>query len=214
MSRSTPTPTWAGENQNDRAPYFQKSQGSRKTLGHVLPYMRVSSSILLMVSRVVRLAFDVLRLWRTVGRWRDVAAAILPRLAQEKLGQGETRLERRAGRDGEAMRAEHAARYPDDWKTISKDLRENRAKLRCECVGECGLHKGRRCEERHMQNAKWANGKVVLTTAHRNHKPEDCRPENLMVLCNRCHLRYDRFFHKVGKLEEQGQGRLIDWHPD
>lgn len=33
--------------------------------------------------------------------------------------------------------------------------------------------------------------KVVLTIAHLNHTPEDCRPENLRALCQRCHNRYD-----------------------
>lgn len=110
-------------------------------------------------------------------------------------------------------RPEANARYPDNWKDISRDLRENRAGLRCECTGECGLHRGRRCVERHLEPAQFAEGRVVLTTAHRNHTPEDCRPENLVVMCNRCHLRYDRFYHKVGKLEESGQERLFRWHP-
>ncbi len=112
------------------------------------------------------------------------------------------------------MRPEHAKRYPDDWKAISKRLREDRAGFQCECTGQCGLHRGRRCVERHLEKAEFAFGVVVLTTAHMNHQPEDCRDENLVVMCNRCHLRYDRFFHKVGKLEEAGQERLFDWHPD
>jgi hypothetical protein len=33
--------------------------------------------------------------------------------------------------------------------------------------------------------------KVVLTIAHLNHTPEDCRPENLRALCQRCHNQYD-----------------------
>lgn len=60
-------------------------------------------------------------------------------------------------------------RYPKDWKAISASIRE-RSKGRCECEGECGLHKTtpgpRRCTERHGDPAKWAKGKVVLTVAH------------------------------------------------
>ena len=33
--------------------------------------------------------------------------------------------------------------------------------------------------------------KIVLTVAHLNHKPEDCRRENLRALCQSCHLTYD-----------------------
>jgi hypothetical protein len=33
--------------------------------------------------------------------------------------------------------------------------------------------------------------KIVLTVAHLNHMPEDCRDENLLHLCQRCHNRYD-----------------------
>jgi hypothetical protein len=36
---------------------------------------------------------------------------------------------------------------------------------------------------------------VVLTTAHLNHTPEDCRPENLKAMCQGCHLHYDREHH-------------------
>lgn len=28
--------------------------------------------------------------------------------------------------------------YPENWKEFSLDIRTNRAKNRCECVGECG----------------------------------------------------------------------------
>ena len=84
--------------------------------------------------------------------------------------------------------------YPDNWPEISLRIRE-RADWRCECAGECGLHRGNRCEEMNDSDAKWASGKVVLTVAHRNHSPADCRDENLMALCNTCHLRYDQVLH-------------------
>lgn len=37
--------------------------------------------------------------------------------------------------------------------------------------------------------------KVVLTVAHLNHQAGDDRPENLLALCQRCHLRLDRHQH-------------------
>lgn len=36
---------------------------------------------------------------------------------------------------------------------------------------------------------------IVLTVAHLNHKPEDCRPENLAAMCQRHHLAYDAKHH-------------------
>lgn len=96
------------------------------------------------------------------------------------------------------IRPSERARYPKDWKAISVRIRE-RSGGRCECTGECGLHRDhpgpRRCVERHGEAAKWAKGRVVLTVAHLNHQPEDCRNENLKAMCQRCHLRYDRPHH-------------------
>jgi len=39
------------------------------------------------------------------------------------------------------------------------------------------------------------NKRVVLTVAHLNHTPEDCRDENLKAMCQGCHLHYDREHH-------------------
>lgn len=97
------------------------------------------------------------------------------------------------------IKPENRARYPKNWKEISLRIRE-RSGGRCECSGECGLHRTtggpRRCEERHGLAAKWANGKVILTVAHLDHMPENCEPENLKAMCQRCHLRYDIDHHK------------------
>lgn len=91
------------------------------------------------------------------------------------------------------------SKYPKDWRAISKRIRE-RSGGQCECEGECGLHRTnpgpRRCQERNGQPAQWARGKVVLTVAHLNHEPMDCRDENLKALCQRCHLRYDADHHR------------------
>ncbi len=84
--------------------------------------------------------------------------------------------------------------YPADWPRISARI-VARSGGRCECMGQCGLHRGDRCCERNGTDAVWARGKVVLTVAHLNHFPPDCRDENLMALCQTCHLRYDAVLH-------------------
>lgn len=38
---------------------------------------------------------------------------------------------------------------------------------------------------------------IVLTVAHLNHQPEDCRPENLAAWCQRHHLAYDHVHHQT-----------------
>lgn len=112
------------------------------------------------------------------------------------------------------------SKYPANWKQFSRDLRENRAGLRCECTGECGLHQThpgpRRCTERHMQPATWARGKVVLTTAHLCDCDPICAiPEHVKVMCNRCHLRIDVALHvrhaaatRMRRKEAKGQLRI------
>jgi hypothetical protein len=55
-------------------------------------------------------------------------------------------------------------------------------------------------------------GRFVLTVAHLNHQPGDCRPENLRALCAPCHCRYDlsqMARKRVLKLERQGQLNLF-----
>jgi hypothetical protein len=86
------------------------------------------------------------------------------------------------------MKKENAGRYPPDWLEISRHIRTERAKNRCE---RCGV-----------ENYSPLPGgfKVILTVVHLNHRPEDCREENLKALCQRCHLRYDR----EGELPGQG----------
>ena len=92
------------------------------------------------------------------------------------------------------IRPSEKSRYPKNWKDISLRIRE-RAENRCECVGECGLHPWGRCVEKQGRKAFFAKGKIILTTAHLDHQPENCSDDNLKAMCQRCHLRYDRFHH-------------------
>jgi hypothetical protein len=98
------------------------------------------------------------------------------------------------------IRPENRARYPLDWKAISQRIRFDRAGGRCECLGECGrppehITPDGRCGNRHGEPAFGTGSKVVLTTAHLNHTPEDCADENLRAMCQGCHLHYDRDHH-------------------
>lgn len=81
------------------------------------------------------------------------------------------------------IRPENKGRYPKNWKQIRAAILE-RAGHRCEF---CGV-------ENHTYRLNPKTGKevkIILTIAHLNHKPEDCDPENLRALCQKCHNTYD-----------------------
>jgi 5-methylcytosine-specific restriction endonuclease McrA len=50
---------------------------------------------------------------------------------------------------------------------------------------------------------------VVLTIAHRDHKPQNNELENLAAFCQRCHLRYDRDEHARTRALKAGQKELF-----
>lgn len=95
------------------------------------------------------------------------------------------------------IRAENRHRYPRHWKQISEHIRFVRAGGRCECAGQCGrgTHGDVRCPNRHGHPAYGTGSKVVLTTAHLDHTPENVADDNLLAMCQGCHLHYDRDHH-------------------
>lgn len=120
------------------------------------------------------------------------------------------------------IRPENKARYPKNWKEISKRIRFERAGGKCEkCSAPNGeliargvasdagtymLSDGKVfCEEtgEHLGYAKGSeyNAKrltnVVLTVAHLDHQPENNAEENLKALCQKCHLTHDADHHKA-----------------
>ena len=106
------------------------------------------------------------------------------------------------------IRPENRKRYPVDWATISKRIREDRAEWQCECRGECGTDHGAegvrivgynhdiaRCSARNQEPHLITGSLVVLTVAHLDHIPENVDDGNLRAMCQRCHLAYDREHH-------------------
>jgi len=69
--------------------------------------------------------------------------------------------------------------YPENWDKLSLYLRE-KAGWKCEL---CGAENG--------FPHPVTKSEVVLTVHHINADPSDNRPINLIVLCQRCHLRLD-----------------------
>ena len=87
------------------------------------------------------------------------------------------------------IKPENAKRYPADWKEIVAQVRE-RSDNRCEgspAYPDCRAHNG----ELHPITGS----RVVLTTGHLDHTPENCDLDNLRHWCQRCHLTYDAKHH-------------------
>lgn len=123
-------------------------------------------------------------------------------------------------------------RYPDDWTAISKRIREERAGGRCECTGQCGgEHEAGRCGApngaivRRLDSAPelWRAVQdvpvddslfyrrpfvVILTVAHLDHTPENCDPANLLAMCQRCHLVYDKRQHAGSRVRRRDRAQV------
>ena len=97
-------------------------------------------------------------------------------------------------------------RYPPDWKRIATEIKEA-AGWKCQ---KCG----KQCRR---PGEPFDTHKRTLTVSHKNHIPEDVRPENLQALCAPCHLKYDAQHHaetrrnrkKIGVKEYADYGRCL-----
>jgi hypothetical protein len=106
-----------------------------------------------------------------------------------------------------ALSRDARRRYPTDWPAISHRIRFVRAAGRCECDGECGTGHDSRCLAVHGAPSPLTGATVVLTTAHLDHTPENCDDGNLVAMCQRCHLAYDRFHHAETRAQNRARER-------
>lgn len=98
------------------------------------------------------------------------------------------------------IRPENKSRYPKDWPIISIRIRE-RAGWKCEQILE-----GRRCNAEQGKAHPITGSKVILTVAHLDHQPENCRDENLKAMCQRCHNTYDGPMRRLG-IQERAKAK-------
>ncbi|NJO85313.1 MAG: HNH endonuclease [Synechococcaceae cyanobacterium RM1_1_27] len=89
------------------------------------------------------------------------------------------------------------SRYPANWDEIATAIK-TAADWRCAGCGQVCRPAGRsfaQFAEELIGSGQDIDldhpNKYLLTVAHLNHIPEDCRPENLRALCAPCHCRYD-----------------------
>lgn len=100
-------------------------------------------------------------------------------------------------------------KYPKGWKYFSYWIRFFRAKGRCECTSECGLHLNGRCTEIHGNNAQYANGVICLTVMHLCKCNPICMNErHVKAACQRCHLRVDVPLHMKNSRDTRARKRL------
>lgn len=76
------------------------------------------------------------------------------------------------------IRPENKGRYSKNWKDIRASILE-RAGNKCEFCGIANY------------TIRDNGSRVVLTIAHLDHTPENCDPNNLRALCQKCHNTYD-----------------------
>jgi hypothetical protein len=87
--------------------------------------------------------------------------------------------------------------YPNDWEKISNRIRFERAGGVCEWCGAV-----------HGALHPVTGSRVVLTVAHLDHDPGNCDDDNLVALCQRCHLSYDAEMHALHAAETRRQAMV------
>lgn len=130
------------------------------------------------------------------------------------------------------IKAENLARYPADWPQIRARIQQ-RAGNKCENCGvenyalggrtsDGEFHRAHATEERMLRlvwpepGETWWCGagkgnllriiRIVCTTAHLDHVPENCSDNNLRFWCQRCHLSYDAQHHARTAYETRRKG--------
>lgn len=111
------------------------------------------------------------------------------------------------------IRSTERARYPKQWPTIRARIlarADGRCEFTCADGSRCNAPDRELIFRRRANLEEWRmpNGSdcgeadpdckgvvVVLTVAHLNHEPEDCRDDNLRAGCQLHHLRYDVAHH-------------------
>ena len=89
--------------------------------------------------------------------------------------------------------------YPPDWDEIALQVKEE-AGWKCEECGRQCYRPGEKCPDK----------RNVLTVSHKNHKPWDCRRENLQALCSWCHLRYDAKHHAETRRKNRERRKTME----
>jgi hypothetical protein len=105
--------------------------------------------------------------------------------------------------------------YGAHWRNVVRPEALQRAGYRCQ---RCGLAEGavgyRTGKLFHPVPARRRHGRQDLVTihlnvAHLNNVPGDDRPENLEVLCARCHFLFDALVHRESSAARKDRARPL-----
>lgn len=95
------------------------------------------------------------------------------------------------------IRPENKGRYPKNWKDIRASILE-RAGNKCEFCGIANY------------TIRDNGSRVVLTIAHLDHTPENCDPNNLRALCQKCHSTYDARHRAETRAKTRAAQKIIN----
>ena len=99
---------------------------------------------------------------------------------------------------------ENQKRYPADWKKIVAGIRERSGN----CCEGSPAYPG--CRAANGEPHPVTGSRVVLTTGHLDHMPENCDPGNLKHWCQRCHLTYDAKHHAETAYMNRRSGKAAE----
>jgi len=129
---------------------------------------------------------------------------------------------------------ENKDRYPPNWREISRRIRHDRAKNKCEVCGVDNHAVGYRGKDGTFYSGEYLHEQlelgndmfdadnelghvtisqmpitIVLTVAHLDHTPENCEDDNLKAMCQRCHNIYDRPHRNETRQSKKKQTKLF-----
>jgi hypothetical protein len=93
-------------------------------------------------------------------------------------------------------------RYPTNWNQIANSVKEA-AQWRCQHCQRLCLRPG----EKPSSLSRWEWTIATLSVHHANFTPEDSQAQNLIPLCNPCHLA----LHAKAKRSNVSPGQLSLW---
>lgn len=130
------------------------------------------------------------------------------------------------------IKPENRSKYPKNWKEISERIRFEKARNRCEVCGVLNhaiiyrmnngsfryaseadfdliYYRKKNSHSSLSESIKYHGFvRVVLTTAHLDHNPENCGDDNLKAMCQKCHNSYDRSHRDQTIRESKNVGQI------
>jgi 5-methylcytosine-specific restriction endonuclease McrA len=109
------------------------------------------------------------------------------------------------------IKPENKKRYPENWKEVRSRI-QTRARDKCEWCGVVNYSWINRISREICLQDEENTIRVVCTTAHLDHTPENCDDSNLVFLCQKCHNNYDIGHRKQTRRDSHNVGQLqLNW---